>query len=249
VAAPVVGGLWTPAKGPVAGGLPNPTRLPTWEEAVAAIPGKVHRYKFDEDSGFPQDSIGTLHVTSGGGTITRQLKSPVGYAMGMTAAMATTGLTNMPLAGNWRMVAAVLRTPTIHTSHKQVLSYGPTGTTRQWVSMCMHHDSISTNCVLFWSDDHKRGGPHLSDTKWHLFAWRYHARSILLDVDGTHSVGTTGGDLNTINSGNLSIGDDFEIADIIISKDSAVTDLVMQDLWDAFRRQLNQYHRQWGGDR
>jgi len=207
-----------------------------WETVVAGINGKVHRWKFDESSGYPQDSIGSLHMTTGGGTITRQVASPLGDGMTMTAVMNGSGNGNAPMSNSTRSIVAVFRDPTASTgTHLALVEYGPTGTTRQWCHACTNHDGIMQVGFLFWSDDHKPGHS-ATDNTWHIGVFRYRNRAVSIVVDGMHIYsGATGATLGTVNSGNLKLGaaSTIDLTDVFITG-SWILNADVRKLCDAF---------------
>lgn len=190
-----------------------------WDDVIADLSGDVvHRWKFEETSGYPQDVVGSLHFVSGGGTITRSLPSPTGDSMLFTASMATSGLGSLPVGGTYRTFVIISKVGP-GTGAYTLLAYGPTGSTRQWNHICWNHDGYNQCCYLFWSDDHKPGF-YGSDGGWHMLIARYATRAVNLNVDGIHvHSAATGATINTGTSGNLTLGEgtsDRQFSDIIV---------------------------------
>lgn len=210
-----------------------------WETVMASLSGKVHRWTFEEASGLPQDSVGTLHATSGGGTITRSLSSPLGNAMRFTAALATTGIGSAPTGASPRTVVMAVRSTANDKSLRELFAYG-TGATRQWFHSCMNHDGgdAYTVSLLFWGDDHIPPFP-ISDSSWHLIVLRYDGgRGQALYVDGSLTYRSTAGSLLTAASGNLAIaGNGVEFTDLTIFNRS-LQHHELHRLWASFRALL-----------
>lgn len=213
-------------------GAPAPTRPATYDEVMNSLSGKVHRWKFDESTGYPQDSVGTLHMSAGTVT-TRGMASPLGMAMQLNGTNGT-GNGNAPMGNNERTFVGVWKSETYTNGARDILNYGPTGSTRQWNSVCANHDAIYQGPnVLFWSDDHKPGG-FFADAQWHWFAVLYGGRAVNIWLDGYLSYyGTTGANLNTTNSGNLSFG--LGVYDDLTIFSRWVARVELQRLWDTIK--------------
>jgi len=210
----------------------------TWDEVMSDIStGLVHRWEFDESSGYPQDSIGSLHMTTG--TVdARQQAGPIGAtsAMELGGGLNGSGNGSAPTGANPRTIIAVVRTTSALDTHRdKIVHWGPTGSTRQWCHACFNHDGFAQAGFLFWSDDHKPGH-WLTDGGWHLVAFRYRARGVSIWADGCDVyAGTTGAALNTGTSGNLSIGADDMLYDDLSIWSRWVSNRELERLWESIK--------------
>lgn len=215
-------------------------QVETWDTVMAALSGKVHRWTFEESSGYPQDSVGSLHMTTGGGTVTRQIASPLGYGMSFTASVTGSGNGSAPMGNADRTFVQVVKTSSSTNLARDLLAYGPTGSTRQWNHTCFNHDNIYQGpCILFWSDDHKPGG-FGADGNWHMIVAQYGGRAVNIWMDGTiTSTSATGANLNTTNSGNLALcaGDSTVLTDTTIFN-RWLTRSEIYRLWDTIKHLL-----------
>ena len=206
----------------------------TWDDVMTDL-APVHRWMFEETSGFPQDSVASLHMTTGGGTITREVSAPLGKAFQITADMNGSGNGSAPMGNNPRSIVGIWRPDSGTASARTIISWGPTNNTRQWNHCCANHDNFSQGpCYLFWSDDHKPGNSWTSGA-WHMAVWQYESRAAKIWMDGEiTNVSSTGANINTVNSGNLLFGgngifDDFSIFDYWLSQQEITR------LWDAVK--------------
>ena len=97
----------------------------SWETAIAALSGKVHRWKFDEASGDFADAISTLDLTATG-SISYSATSPLGDAASFTGGYAeSSGLGSIPTGDAERCIVIVWKKTAVGTSSLLPLfSYG-----------------------------------------------------------------------------------------------------------------------------
>ena len=218
-----------------AGGLASNIGSISWEDAVTAVSGKVHRWKFEESSGYPQDSIGSLHMVSG--TVsTRQIAGPTGYGMALGSALSPTGYGSLPVGDSARSFVFIWRATSANSSssNMEILVYG-TGSTRLWNHICANHDNYAQTGILFWSEDWKKGN-YISDANWHLLVFRYAARAVDINVDGISvAEGSTGAVLNTGTAVTCSLGGSTQEWGDAIVFNRWITNAEIGKLWNSIR--------------
>jgi hypothetical protein len=177
---------------------------PSWEAVVAALSGKVHRWKFEETSGTNiNDEIGSLDLTISS-THTLAQASPLGNAILFTSPgqAVSSGLGSIPVGANPRTILAVWRTSAAATGFKQICTYGAQ-VTRQYFRL---DTSVPSEIRLVaWSDDIDIDEV-VQDGNWHLTAGLYLGSVADLNVlyhDGESFPRTLAGDLATSSAGNF----------------------------------------------
>lgn len=213
----------------------------TWGDVITAInTGLVHRWLFDESSGYPQDSVGSLHMTTGT-VAARQQSGPTGStsAMEFDSGLNGSGYGSAPTGGNPRTIIAIVRAGTATDGHlDQITTWGPGGSTRQWCHTCLNHDGYAQTGFLFWGDNHKPGH-WLADGTWHMVAFRYRARGVSVWADGVHIyAGTTGAAINTGASGTFYLGADNMLMDDLSIWSRWVANHELERLWDSIKNDL-----------
>jgi hypothetical protein len=181
----------------------------TYEDVVTALTGKVHRWMFDEASGATvADSISSLNLTLSG-TYTRAVAGLFGSAsattFGASAKAVSSGLGSLPVGGNARCFI-VLYKSTGAGAKQALISYGPTGSTRQWFTGVINDGQSNRLGTAVWADDlaldyvYTEGG-------WHLAAFGYDAmQNTLAYQDGYLGARRPSAAINTGSSGNFQIG-------------------------------------------
>lgn len=182
----------------------------TWEDVVTALTGKVHRWKFDDASGSTvDDSVGSLDLTLSG-TYTRAVNGLLGTGtattFGASAKAVSSGLGSIPTGGNARCIIVLHKSTAASNTKQCLISYGPTGSTRQWFSGVINDGAANRLCTEVWADDLLYSGvPTVGE--WHLAAFGYDGvQNIFAYSDGLISPYRLAAALNTGTSGNFQVG-------------------------------------------
>lgn len=216
----------------------------TYAQAITAIGGAVHRWKFDESSGNFADSIGSLTLTASG-SFTYSVTAPLGGAVtfGASAKGQASGIGSIPSGSAARTFVAVYKG---HSGKAAIGSYGTSGSTRQWWTMFLN-DSADPNLGLaMWADD--LNTPAIIDNRaaeWHISAWAYdgNVTSKIFHDSGYSYAWVLLAALNTGSGTDFRIGittgggNQFagSIDDLVVFN-SFLTNAQLQRLGDAFRR-------------
>lgn len=192
--------------------------LETYDTAVAALTGVVHRWKFDDASGATvADSVGSLNLTLSG-TYTRATSAPNGAASGTTITATggaiSSGAGSIPTGANDRCIVMLYRTTS--AAAQALIDFGA-GATRQnfAASVVANSSSGPGNLQLVaWGDDTLVGyppitGPEITGSfgEWNLLAigYRNAALTTFLYHNGALIPKILGGALNTASS-NFKVG-------------------------------------------
>lgn len=188
----------------------------SYDTLIAAMSGIVHRWKFEDASGNFADSVGSLTLTKSG-TVTYSVSGgPVSGASGSVTIGAsgqgvTSGLGSIPVANTARTFVLVFKGKS-SASKQTLLSYGTSGSTRQWWTAYLNDNGGATNDALSlatWADDAALTQTALNVEIWHMAAFGYDAASTVLEFIDGHLLGKRlGGSLNTGTGGNFSLGID-----------------------------------------
>lgn len=188
--------------------------IETIEEAITALPSKIHRWKFDESSGASvADSVGSLGLTLSG-TYTRNVTTPggKGTTFGSGAFAVSSGLGSLPVGAAGRCILALFKTDAVYSSsvERTLFAYGTTAAR----ALCMLTTDSSGGSnrpnvfALAGTDAANLGNTIASDTQWHLAAFGVIPnRGIIAYIDGLLLIQNASADLVTTNSGNFHVGE------------------------------------------
>jgi len=178
------------------------TTFETYDQAMAAISGKVHRWKFDEASGDFADSVGSLTLVASG-SITYQQAGPLGttnvakFASAARGAAASMG--SAPTGNAARSHAILFKTDGVLTTGPKAICGWGTGSLRAlWQSQLNIGNVFGTDGTVVFSDDVSATQRGYADAQWHLLIAAYDgARTTYLCQEGFVNAKRMGADLNT----------------------------------------------------
>lgn len=188
--------------------------IETIDEAITALPSKVHRWKFDESSGASvADSVGSLGLTLSG-TYTRNVTTPggKGTTFGAGAFAVSSGLGSLPVGAAARCILIIFKTDAVYSAsvERTLFAYGTTAAR----ALCMLTTDSSGGAnrpnvfALAGTDAALLGNTLASDTKWHVGAFGVVPnRGVIAYLDGDQLIQNASADLNTTNSGNFHVGE------------------------------------------
>lgn len=216
----------------------------SYQTLISAMSGLVHRWKFEEASGNFADSVGSLTLTKSG-TITYSVSGgPVSGASGSVTIGASgqgvsSGLGSIPVAGTARTFVVIYKGKS-SSSRQALLSYGTSGSTRQWWTVNLNDNGGATADALAlatWGDDLAMLNSPLNVETWHMAAFGYDGtQTAFVFIDGDFYAKRLGGALNTGTGGNFFLG-------ITTAAGDQLGGVTLDDL-AVFSRALNGYELQ-----
>lgn len=184
----------------------------TWEDVVAALTGKVHRWKWDDASGATvADAIGALPLTLSG-TYTRAAPGLFGAAsattFGASAKAVSSGLGSIPTGNAARCLIVLYRSTAASNVGQTLFSYGPASSTRQWFTGLINNGAANRIDLAVWADDLDSPTPGPPTTgEWRMAAYGYDgAQNLLAYIDGQTFAYRTAAAINTGATGNFQVG-------------------------------------------
>lgn len=218
--------VWGPPPSSSGGGT-----VETYADAVTALPGRVHRWSFEEASGNSvADAVGGLPITLSG-SFTRAVGGLNGTATRFNnASGATAGLGSIPVGGAERCFIVVFRTLADTTAKETFFVYG-SPTTRAFFGGDINHSGTIANhqvSTLTWGDDVVLSQVPTADTSWHVAAFGLKGQSTFVYIDGMIAARRLGGLPNTGSSGNFTVGvNETGVAALVGDLD----DLIVLNVW------------------
>lgn len=213
-----------------------------WEDVVADLSGKVHRWKFEEASGGSvNDEISTLDLTLTG-SVAYSVASPLGNGVSFTGGYGeTSGLGSIPVGDAVRTVIAVWKqtTQAVISANFPIFSYGA-NLTRQLFQI---FTSVTAGMTLTLGTDTVAALIPVGDGNWHLSAGVHSGtRSTSYYQDSQVFAMTAGGTMATSSVNNFHVAAEFDDTDPCLI---TVTDVIVFDrglnkaeldrLWHALR--------------